>query len=347
MRLIQSIFTIAEIREQVGRKDLIVNESYQRSSNIWPPYAQSYFIDTILEGYPIPKIYVYEVYDDKKQKPRREIVDGQQRVTTITAFANNNFKLTSSSKNFKGLAFDDLEPQDRKKYLMTPLQVDIIVSAERNELLEMFRRINAYTAPLNEAEKRHSEFQGEFKWFINEMSDEYSPLLEQFGVMSPKQIVRMTDAEFLTEFALVLEKGVINKSSASLRSIYKSNDDLFPKKEAYQKKIADFFETLKSDLSELQETYMMKSYALYSLFCSMTHRKYGIPNGDSVTGIPKEGVYYRDRKKTIQNLKSLAYAHETQDLEGKYKKYVEACLSTTHRIAQRQQRARFIARALE
>ena len=347
MKISHTSYTIAEIRDQLRRKDLLVNQDYQRSPDIWPPNAQSYFIDTILEGYPFPKVYFYEYYDDNKKKPRREIVDGQQRISTAVSFANNEFKLTSASKNFKGLSFEDLESEHQKQFLMTPMQVDLILSGERTELLEMFRRINAYTAPLNDAEKRHAEFQGYFKWFINEVSDRYSPLLEEYEVFTEKQLVRMADAEFLTELALVLEEGIVDKSAKSLRGIYKKYDDAFGKKAKYEEKISAFFDTLKDSFSELQGTYMMKPYVLHSLFCAMTHRKYGIPNGEQVIGRAKEGVSFKNRTATIENLKKLAYAHETQDVEGKYKKYVEACLSTTHRLAQRTTRTRFIAKALE
>ena len=66
MNLSHTSYTIAEIRDQLLRKDLVVNPDYQRSSDIWPSNAQSYFIDTILEGYPFPKVYFYESYDEKK-----------------------------------------------------------------------------------------------------------------------------------------------------------------------------------------------------------------------------------------------------------------------------------------
>ena len=57
MKILHSQFTIAEVRDMLERGDLTVNKSYQRSPNIWPVDAQSYFIDTILEGYPFPKVY--------------------------------------------------------------------------------------------------------------------------------------------------------------------------------------------------------------------------------------------------------------------------------------------------
>ena len=197
MKIISSQFTISEIRDQLGRGDLIVNKAYQRSPGIWPPQAKTYFIDTVLEGYPFPKVYFYEVYDQRRKKPSREIVDGQQRLSTLIEFLGGDLRLSNSSRGHAGKVFEDLDEDLQQEFITTPVQVDIILQAERSELLEMFRRINAYTAPLNAPEKRHSKYNGRFKWFITELADRYSPLLEEFGIFTPKQMVRMADTEFL------------------------------------------------------------------------------------------------------------------------------------------------------
>jgi hypothetical protein len=341
-----SQFTISEIRDMLDRKDLIVNTTYQRSPNIWPPNAKSYFIDSILEGYPFPKVYFYETYDERRKKPRREIVDGQQRITTCIDFLNNVFALSSASKRYAGSTFNNLPDDDQKRFIMMPVQVDIVLLAERSELLEMFRRINAYTAPLNPAEKRHAEFQGKFKWFINELADQYSPSLEEFGILTSKQILRMGDAEFLTELAIVLDRGIVNKDQRSLNAIYKKFDVEFPQEAQYRERVSDFFEQLRSALNPLRETFMMRSYVIHSLFCALTQKKYGIPRGEETVGVPTGGSYFTNVEQTLNNLRQLADAHETQDTVGPYKEYVEACLSTTHRIAQRTARSRAIAQAL-
>lgn len=54
MRIQNSSFTIADIRDFLERTELTINTDYQRHPNIWPQNAKSYFIDTILNGYPFP-----------------------------------------------------------------------------------------------------------------------------------------------------------------------------------------------------------------------------------------------------------------------------------------------------
>ncbi|HEX9770571.1 MAG TPA: DUF262 domain-containing protein, partial [Kiloniellales bacterium] len=78
----------------LDRRDLVVNKEYQRGSRLWPPGPRSYFIDTILENFPFPKMYFYEYLDGESRKTRREIVDGQQRVMAIVDFLQNKFALT-------------------------------------------------------------------------------------------------------------------------------------------------------------------------------------------------------------------------------------------------------------
>jgi hypothetical protein len=346
VKIANSQYTMVEIHDMLERQALVVNTEYQRSPRIWPSDAKSYFIDTVLEGYPFPKVYFYETYDRHRKKPRREIVDGQQRITTLDDFYKNAFRLTSASRRHKGLTFEELPEDKQQLFVMTPVQVDIILSAERSEILEMFRRMNAYTVPLNPAEQRHSGYQGSFKWFIVDMADEVSPVLEQFAVFSPKQILRMADAEFLTELALVLDVGITTKSAQAFKNIYSRYDEQFPSLLEFAKQIPDFFRTLGTDLSELQGTFLMKPYVIYSLFCAMTQRKYGIPGGESLR-INKAGRYFDDRGATVAKLRELAAAHEIKDEAGPYAEYVRACLSGTHRADLRKIRARYLGAALQ
>src|SRR3546814_7157896 len=88
-------YSILEIIGMLDRKELIVNPDYQRGSGIWPDGPSSYFIDTILEGYPFPKIYMYEFMDRSTRGIRKEIVDGQQRIKTIVRTEEHTSEIQS------------------------------------------------------------------------------------------------------------------------------------------------------------------------------------------------------------------------------------------------------------
>lgn len=346
MEINRSSLTISEIRDMWQRRELVVNKNYQRSSSVWPDAARTYLIDTILNSYVVPKVYFYQVFDKTRKKVIREIVDGQQRLTTILSFLENEFALTGRSLKYSGKRFIDLGDDEQQQFLTYTLEVDIIYSAEQSDLLAMFTRMNAYTAPLNPAEKRHAQFEGPFKWFILEANASIGPRIVNYGVLSPKQSVRMQDAEFLTELAIVLEHGITNKSEKSLSDIYRQYDKAFPREAEFRAKILEFINLLDGDLASLRETYISKSYVCHSLFCALMQKKYGIPGGE-VLGIATDGVFITDIDKTLDGLAGLAEAHELHALEGPFGPYVEACLSTTHRVKQRQVRSAWLGKAIK
>lgn len=68
MNLNVSQITLIDLVEQISRKEVVINRHYQRGK-VWPDTAKTYFIDTILEGYPFPKIYLYQVFSEKSRRP--------------------------------------------------------------------------------------------------------------------------------------------------------------------------------------------------------------------------------------------------------------------------------------
>lgn len=126
MKLDNSTYSVAELRDMLNRKDLVVNKSYQRGAGLWPSSARSYFIDTMLTGFPFPKLYFSESLDRSSRKVVREIVDGQQRITSIIDFINDKFSLTSVSRQYAGMSFKDLPEEEQLAFLAHPVPVDVM-----------------------------------------------------------------------------------------------------------------------------------------------------------------------------------------------------------------------------
>ncbi|EHK0928943.1 DUF262 domain-containing protein, partial [Escherichia coli] len=73
---------------------ITVDNSYQRKY-IWQQKDQVALIETILIGYPIPEIYLWANNTDPDTGDTKySIVDGQQRLTTIQRYLNDEFKLS-------------------------------------------------------------------------------------------------------------------------------------------------------------------------------------------------------------------------------------------------------------
>ena len=344
MNVDKSKISIANVRDMLARGDLITNLQYQRSPGLWPLPARSYFIDTILEGFPFPQIYFHEYLDRKTKKTRTEIVDGQQRITTINDFLSNKFALGKNSKVHQGLRFEDLDDDTQDGLLSYTISVDTIREADRTEILQMFRRMNAYTLPLNDAEKRHSEYFGEFKDFITQVLDG-NPILTEWEVLTPRQVMRMGDAELIADLSMAFEQGVVNTSKANLDAMYKKYDDAFPAGEGVEAVFREIFSFIAEQLSSIRGSYMTKPAAFFALCCALFHNKYGLPNFDS-EGLLRAGKFHtRPIDEVTTTLLNMAAAHESKDTST-FPIYVRAMSDGSNRAAQRGDRISQILLAL-
>jgi Protein of unknown function DUF262 len=345
MKVEEAKYSIAELIDWYRRRELIVNTDYQRSGGLWPSPAKSYFIDTILKEFPFPKVYFHEKVDKTTKRPRREIVDGQQRLSTIVEFVDGKFALGKNARGLEGKRFDQLTEEDQEAFYGYTVSVDVIRNADRSDILQMFRRMNAFTLPLNSAEKRHSEFFGEFKDWVNTVLDQSGSLFVDWKILTSRQVIRMADAEFIADLALAVEEGIISTSPTKLTSIYKKYDQSFPRRVELDNRVTGSLSIIMTDLSDLQETYITKSHIFHSLVCALLHNRFGLINADEMTGLTPIGVYFTDRERALQSLKRLAAAHEERDL-SEFGEYVSAASEGGNRAPQRAIRVKWLCRAL-
>lgn len=345
MKLDENSPSIANIRDMVNRGELVANKEYQRSPGLWPSSSRSYFIDTILEGYPFPKVYFHEHLDRKTKRVRTEIVDGQQRINTIMDFLGEKFALGRNSIRYQGQRFSDLSDEIQDKFLFYTVSVDVIRDAGRVEILQMFRRMNAYTLPLNAAEKRHSEFFGDFRDLVTRVLDN-TTLLSEWEIFTTRQTVRMADAAFIADLVLAFEQGVVSTNDSRLHALYKDHDSNYARAEDMFGKLQEVFGLISTALSGIRGSYMTKPYALHALCCAIYHNAHGLPNFEAMTGMATMGSHLGcSSDRATSNLLDLAAAHESKDI-SRYPEYVEAMSAGSNREKQRAQRILNICNAL-
>ena len=68
MKIIRNTIPISDLYNLMIESELTINRTYQRSSGLWPQNARSYFIDTLLNDFPFPKIVVRQTVDLKTKK---------------------------------------------------------------------------------------------------------------------------------------------------------------------------------------------------------------------------------------------------------------------------------------
>ena len=177
MKVHPTPMTVADYCLGMSRTEIVVNRNYQRSDKVWPSAAKSYLIETMLLGYPVPKLYLYQVLDLRSRKTYKEIVDGQQRSVAIFQFYNDEFRLNDSleTEEISGKIYSELEPEFQSKFLEYSLAIDTFLSATQPEIVESFRRMNSYTIPLNPEEQRHAVYQGHLSGLLQTWQDGKKP----------------------------------------------------------------------------------------------------------------------------------------------------------------------------
>jgi hypothetical protein len=345
MQVTSSTFTIAEYCQQMRENSIIVNHDYQRSDKVWPPAARSYLIETVLLGFPIPKLSLYQTTDLKTKKTKKEIVDGQQRSQVIFDFLEGSFRMTGKGQ-FGGKLFSQLEEAEQQRFVDYALTVDVFVGATSNEIREVFRRMNSYTVPLNPQEKRHATHQGDCKWFVVELVEKYSEALKRIGVFGERQLSRMADAALLSDIVFTLSQGIRHASDRSLDQFYETNESQFPEEPALRNRIASAMDLILK-WPDIHGSALMKSYTFYSLMLAISHALSPISQGNFNEIYPRTAAIVIDPLIALPNLTLLAAAVDDPHSHPRLREYVDACSKATTRFEQRKTRFFWLSRALE
>ncbi|AZA54614.1 DUF262 domain-containing protein [Chryseobacterium sp. G0201] len=347
MKIIKNTLPISDIYNMMETGELSVNRSYQRGTGLWPDNARSYFIDTVLNEFPFPKVVIRQTVDLKTKKSKREIIDGQQRLTTIRDFINNKFKLTSVSKNFHGMKYEDLPEGVPDIFLAYEISIDNIVTATTEEILEIFRRINSYTLPLNTSEKRHATYQGKFKWFISNLTEHVTPFFEKYQTLSLREISRMSDADLLTECCQIKLEGIQSRNSKKLDDIYKNNDLLFDDEAELKDVVTNSFNYIKDNFTDVFDNCNIQSYNFYALMGALIFNKYQFPDikNDLTEFVHLNNFCVNPFTSSTELIRIFSEAEEKNE-NGEFPEFVKASIATTHSYKNRLTRIKTLISAL-
>lgn len=133
---------------------LVIQPEYQRNYIYATENREAGVIDSIIKGYPLGLIYFNKVSDDMF-----EVLDGQQRITSIGRFITNKFAI--KDENGMEQYFDGLNPHIQEKILNTTLLIYECTGTE-TEIKEWFKTINIAGIPLNEQELLNAIYSGPF-----------------------------------------------------------------------------------------------------------------------------------------------------------------------------------------
>jgi hypothetical protein len=151
------------------RETIQIDPEYQRAGDIWTEEKKQLLIDTILNGFDVPKLYFHKFPMPLKQEGHQyeyAIIDGKQRLMSIWEFIDGKFALSpdfeclwDSSLLAARMTYTELSktfPDLRNALDSYGLTVVCIETDDLEIIEDMFSRLNE-AVPLSAAEKRNAK----------------------------------------------------------------------------------------------------------------------------------------------------------------------------------------------
>lgn len=142
---------------------LTIQPEYQRNYIYAESKKDVAVIESILRGYPLGLIYFNRLDDGSL-----EVLDGQQRITSIGRFVTNRFAVKDENgmeQYFDGIAADKRVRIQESKLLIYECE------GTETEIKQWFKTINIAGIPLNSQELNNAVFSGPF---VNRCKEEFS-----------------------------------------------------------------------------------------------------------------------------------------------------------------------------
>ena len=162
---------IIEIFNKLRSGGIYVNKDYQRKL-VWKKQHKFNFIETILKNYPFPEVYLAPgILDQEKLILIDEIVDGQQRLTTIRDYIQELDAFALPKIPIK--KFSELTPTEKTAFLNYEVSVRYLKKVSPEQIKEIFQRINKTDYALNATERLNAKWgESEFICFSKQIIEE-------------------------------------------------------------------------------------------------------------------------------------------------------------------------------
>lgn len=151
------------------RKNLDLSPPYQRRGRVWSNQDKAFLVDSVLNGYDIPKIYIadftYFPSALNMGKKSYSVIDGRQRFEAFFDFFDDHFSLSESfnfmedaSLRLAGMSYSQLKsrhPKIASRFENFNLSVMSVITDDEARINDLFVRLNS-SKPLSGAEIRNA-----------------------------------------------------------------------------------------------------------------------------------------------------------------------------------------------
>jgi hypothetical protein len=213
--------------------ELVIDNSFQRRY-VWVKKDKISLIESILLGFPIPEVYLWQNKTDPETGQRvHSIVDGQQRLGAVFDFVSDKFALDKKyleyqDANFSGKKFSELEMEQKALVWGYDFSIRFINnSITIDDIKNLFLRLNRTNTTLNPQELRNAEFNGEFIKLADCISK--IPFWAEFNIFNSTDLRRMLDIQFISTILIFIRMGIAEETSQSaINKIYDQYNEEYP-----------------------------------------------------------------------------------------------------------------------
>jgi hypothetical protein len=209
--------TIAVLADKAERGKLILQPEFQRMY-VWDAVRASRLVESVLLGIPLPVIYLNE-----EQDGTQNVIDGQQRLTSLFSYKRGKFpdgsvfklKGLTTHTELIGLEYKDL-PDELQERINDYAIRTILFRKESDHGLqyEIFERLNSGSMALSQQELRNCTLRGPLNEILKELAQDkdYNELL---NVSEPEW--RMWNVELVLRFVALESKGYLKYTAPMKR----------------------------------------------------------------------------------------------------------------------------------
>lgn len=246
---------IREIINLVRGGKIVHRPEFQRRL-VWSQKDKNYFLDTILRGLPFPEIYLADgEVDLDTGEGTQLLVDGLQRVSTLVQYFTGDPDL----KLIFIQHYKELSEEAKSAFLQYDVAVRDLGSVSKDELVEVFTRLNATRYSLLDIEVNNAVYSGALKQFAEKLSED--SLFLDNRVFNSQDLKRMGDLRFALTIVITMIEGYFNRDDSFGALLERFNDD-FP----LSAEIGERFGRIKSLIEECAFSERLRVWKKADLF---------------------------------------------------------------------------------
>ena len=162
-------------------------------------------LESILQGYPIPAVFLYRHVDEGTGQVLFEVIDGKQRIESLLMYvgylpgrfcAPIQLNAWEKPRDVTWQQLRKLKEQGRlEEYQLQTIEV----SGSFSDIVELFVRINSTGKALTRQEIRNAHFcKSEFLKTAKKLASRFEGYLQSIGVIGAQQARRMKHIELMS-----------------------------------------------------------------------------------------------------------------------------------------------------